>query len=183
MTREPTVSRNYAEVLAALAGEAKDLEGWGAYMSDVAEACTTDDTLRRFLESPRVTAAHKSKIIGDAFSKRLPTKLVRFLQAVVMHRRQHLLTDIAVEYMALIDEVAGRVHAQVQVASEVSAERKTAINKQLSRITGKDVVSHFAVQPRILGGVVVKIGDTVMDGSVARRLASLRLKMLGSAAH
>jgi len=180
--REPTVSRNYAEVLAALAGEAKDLEGWGEHMSDVAGVCASDPTLSRFLDSPRVTVAQKSKIIGDAFAKKLPPKLVRFLQAVVMHRRQHLLGEISVEYNALIDEMTGRVHAQVQVAREADAERKAQIAKQLGRITGKEVVPHFVVQPRIVGGVVVKIGETVMDGSVARRLASLRLKMLGSAA-
>jgi F-type H+-transporting ATPase subunit delta len=181
--REPTVSRNYAEVLAALAGEAKDLEGWGEYMSDVANVCTSDETLSRFLASPRVTVAQKSRIIGSAFAKKLPEKLVRFLQAVVMHRRQHLLSEIAIEYHALIDQLSGRVHAQVQVASEASADRKAAIAKQLGRITGLEVVPHFTVQPRIMGGVIVKIGDIVMDGSVARRLASLRLKMLGSAAH
>ena len=180
--REPTVARNYAEVLVTLAQQAKDLDSWGAFMNEVAEACTSDERLRRFLESPRVTAAHKSKIIGAAFGTLLPAKLVKFLQAVVMHRRQHLLTEIAIEYHAQVDTLTGRVHAQVQVAREPDAERKAAIAKQLARITGLEVVPHFVVQPRILGGVVVKIGDTVMDGSVARRLATLRMRMLGSAA-
>lgn len=180
--RDTTIARNYAEVLLSLAQKGKDLEGWGRMMDAVAEACTSDDRLRLFLESPRVTAAAKSKIIGDAFADRLPSKLVRFLQAVVMHRRQHLFTEIAIEYHAQVDEITGRVHARVQVAREVDAERQAAITRQLSRITGLTVVPHFQVHPRILGGLVVKIGDTVMDGSVARKLASLRMRMLGSAA-
>ena len=98
----PTVARNYAEVLAALANEAKDLDGWGVYMREVADACTTDETLRAFLGSPRVTVAQKSKIVGDAFGKKMPAKFVRFLQAVVMHRRQSLLQDIAIEYLSLV---------------------------------------------------------------------------------
>ena len=180
--REPTVTRNYAEVLVALATQAKDLDGWGALIDHVAEAVTTDDKLRRFMESPRVTAAQKSRIIGDAFGKKLPPKMVRYLQSVVMHRRQHLLAEIAVEYHTLVDEISGRVHARVQVAREPSAGEKGVIEKQLTRITGLKVVPHFTVQPRILGGVVVKIGDTVMDGSLVRRLAGLRQRMLGSAA-
>jgi F-type H+-transporting ATPase subunit delta len=175
--REPTVTRNYAEVLVALATQAKDLDGWGAMMDHVAEACTTDDKLRRFMESPRVTAAQKARILGDAFGKKLPPKMVRYLQSVVMHRRQHLLAEIAVEYHALVDEISGRVHARVQVAREPSAAEKGVIEKQLARVTGLKVVPHFMVQPRILGGVVVRIGDTVMDGSLERRLAALRQRM------
>ena len=178
----PTVARNYAEVLAALANEAKDLDGWGTYMTEVADACTTDETLRAFLASPRVTVAQKAKIVGDAFGKRMPPKFVRFLQAVVMHRRQSLLHDIAIDYLSLVDEMTGRVHARVQVAREVSDARQHEIAKDLGRITGKKVVPHFTVQPRIIGGIIVKIGDTVMDGSVARRLASLRQKVLSSVA-
>ena len=53
---------------------------------------------------------------------------------------------------------------------------------ELSRITGLTVVPHFVVRPQILGGLVVRMGDTVMDGSLVRRLATLRSQMLGSAA-
>ncbi|HUO51586.1 MAG TPA: ATP synthase F1 subunit delta [Gemmatimonadaceae bacterium] len=180
--REPTVARNYAEVLAALAGEAKDLDGWGAIMDQVAQACTTDERLKEFLASPRVSAVEKARIIGEAYGARMPRKMVRFLQSVVMHRRQHLLAEIAIEYHTIVDRLTGRVHAQVQVAKEPAAGEKQAIETQLARITGKTVVPHYAVQPRLLGGVVVRIGDTVMDGSLARRLASLGQRMLGSAA-
>jgi len=53
------------------------------------------------------------------------------------------------------------------------------VTKQLSRVLGKNVVPHFHVNPGILGGVVVRVGDTVLDGSVRRRLATLRARMLG----
>lgn len=180
--REPTVARNYAETLVVLAQRAEDVDGWGRKMDEVAEACASDERLRRFLETPRVTVAEKSRIVGQAFAKRLPPTLVRFLQAVILHRRQHLLTEIAIEYHAMVDALSNRVHAQVQVARKPTAERRAAIARQLTRITGLSVVPHFVVSPRILGGVVVKVGDTVMDGSVARRLASLRNRMLGTPA-
>jgi len=68
------------------------------------------------------------------------------------------------------------------VVSEPSDAERQSIAKELSRITGLTVVPHFSVRPQILGGVVVRMGDTVMDGSLAKRLASLRTRMLGTAA-
>jgi F-type H+-transporting ATPase subunit delta len=64
------------------------------------------------------------------------------------------------------------------VARDATAVDEARIGEQLSRVLGKKVVPHMSVNPAILGGVVVRIGDTVMDGSVRRRLANLRGKML-----
>jgi F-type H+-transporting ATPase subunit delta len=180
--REPTVARNYAEVLVSLAQEAKDLDGFGAAMDMVADVCGRDARLKQFLETPSVTAKEKSRIIGKAFDGKLPQKLVRFVQAMVRNRRQHLLSEVALEYHSQVDALTGRAHAQVQVVSEPSEAVRASIAKELSRITGLRVVPHFTVRPHILGGVVVRMGDTVMDGSLARRLASLRTRMLGTAA-
>jgi len=99
----------------------------------------------------------------------------------VRHRRQMLIPAIAHEYRDLVDEVEGRVHASVTVAREQTKDDKSAIASQLSRSFGKDVVPHFVVNPAILGGVVVRVGDTVLDGSVRKRLAILRNRMLGTA--
>ena len=75
----------------------------------------------------------------------------------------------------------GRVHVRVTVAREPDEAMRGAIVKQLGTITGKVVTPHYVVKPEILGGVIARIGDTVMDGSVARRLETLRGHMLGRA--
>ncbi len=105
---------------------------------------------------------------------------MRFLQALVSHRRQMLIPAIAHAYNDLVDEVEGRVHAAVTVAREADDADRALIATQLSRALGKDVVPHFVVNPAILGGVVVRVGDTVLDGSVRRRLSILKTSMLGS---
>jgi F-type H+-transporting ATPase subunit delta len=179
--REPTIARNYAEALVSLAQRANDLEGWGTMLDEVAHAMQTNPRLTRFLESPRVSAERKNEIIAKAFADRLPRLFVRFLQAVVAHRRQHLIPDIALEYGNVVDEIQGRVHAQVTLAQEPDRQTQEAVTGQLSRVLGKTVVPHFAVRPEILGGTIVRVGDTVMDGSVRRRLSTLRSRMLGSA--
>jgi F-type H+-transporting ATPase subunit delta len=179
--RETTIARNYAETLVALATRAGELEGWGAMISDVADAVETDIKLSRFLESPRISADQKSEILARAFQDRLPRLFVRFLQAVIRHRRQALIPEIAVEYHAIVDEVQGRVHAQVAVAKEPDPHTRASIERELARVLRKTVVPHYAVKPYILGGMVVRVGDTVMDGSVRRRLTTLRRRMLSGA--
>ena len=178
--REPTIARNYAEALLELARKAGDLRGGGELAEQVADAMETDRRLRIFLESPRVSGQQKKDVIQKAFGGALPRDFVRFLQALVTHRRQMLLPVIAHEYNDLVDEVEGRVHASVTVAREADDADRQVIAKHLSRALGKDVVPHFHVNPAILGGVVVRVGDTVLDGSVRRRLATLRAGMMST---
>jgi len=104
---------------------------------------------------------------------------VRFLAAVITNRRQRLIPDIAIEYALLVDEIQGRVHARVTVAREPDERLRASVEKQLGTVTGKRVVPHFVVRPEILGGMIARVGDTVMDGSLARRLETLRGRMLG----
>jgi F-type H+-transporting ATPase subunit delta len=179
--RDSTIARNYAETLLVLAQKAGDLRGWGAMLNDVANAMGQDPKLRLFLESPRVAAVVKTRVLGEALQDRMPRLMVRFLQALVMHRRQMLIPQIAQEYADLVDAVEGRMHANVTVARETSAEETSVIAKQLSRVFGKDVVPHLTIDPTIMGGLVVHVGDTVLDGSVRRRLTTLRRRMLAGA--
>jgi F-type H+-transporting ATPase subunit delta len=176
--RETTVARNYAETLLALARRAEDLPGWGKLIGDVANAMRSDTTLWRFLESPKVSEAQKSAVLSEALADRVPRLFLRFLQAMVHKRRQMLIPQVSDEYGLLIDEVEGRVHANVTMAKDASDEDRNVLAEQLSRVLGKTVVPHVTVNPAILGGVIVRVGDTVMDGSVRKRLATLRSRML-----
>jgi len=179
--REPTIARNYAETLVSLAERAGDLDGWGDTINQIGDAVENDRTLSNFLSSPSVSAKRKVEIITKAFQDTLPRLFVRFLGAVITNRRQQLIPQIASEYSLLVDEMQGRVHVRVTVAREPDEAMRGAIVKQLGTITGKAVTPHYVVKPEILGGVIARIGDTVMDGSVARRLETLRGHMLGRA--
>ena len=179
--RDPTIARNYAQALVSLAGKAKDLAGWGTMIADVADAIARDERLRLFLESPRVAVAQKNDVIAKAFQDRMPRLFVRFLQSVIRHRRHALIPQIAIEYQTLVDEVEGRVHAHVTVSREPDSKLEKTVSDRLSKVLGKLVVPHFTVDETILGGTIVRIGDTVMDGSVRRRLARLRQRMMQGA--
>jgi F-type H+-transporting ATPase subunit delta len=176
--RDSTIARNYAETLLVLATRAEDLRGWGKMFTEVSTAVRANPSLRLFLESPKVSAAQKNEVIGKAFTDRMPRLMLRFIQSLVLHRRQMLIPEIAEEYLNLVDATEGRIHARVTVAKETDDAGRDAIARQLSRVFGKDVVPHLSVDPEIMGGVIVHVGDTVLDGSVRKRLASLRRRML-----
>jgi F-type H+-transporting ATPase subunit delta len=172
--RHSTVARNYAEALLALARKAGDVPGWGRMVAEVADAVANDAQLRAFVESPRVSVDHKNAALGRAFQDRYPRLFVRFLQTLVSKGRQQALGAVAREYAALVDEAEGRVHAEVTLASAPSEADREALARQLSARFGKQVVPHVRVNPAILGGVIVRVGDRVMDGSVRRKIGLLR---------
>ena len=179
---DSTIGRNYAETLLTLARKEKQQEEWGALIDAIAVTMREDRTFKTFLESPKIAASRKIEILARALGKRVPPLFLRFLETVVSKRRQMLIPVIASEYQALIDESEDTVHANVTVAREPAQAEKDALAKQLSRVLGKRVVPHITLNPAILGGLIVRIGDTVMDGSVRRRLATLRSRMLATVA-
>lgn len=177
--RDETIARNYAEALLALAKKANATEEWGEVVHAVAGAIESNITLQRFLEAPQVSGAQKKAILAKGLEGKVPPMFIRFLQKLVSNRRQLLIPEIASAYSDLLDSAAGRVHARVTVARAMSDADRDAIAAQLTRVLKMTVVPHVTVNEQILGGVIVRVGDTVMDGSVRRRLGSVRAKMLG----
>lgn len=177
--RDESIARNYSEALLALARKANAATEWGALINAVASAVASDVMLRRFLAAPQISGEQKIAVIGKALGDKAPAMFVRFLQKLVTNRRQTLIPEIATEYGNLLDAAEGRVHARVTVARAASDADTAAIAAALSKALKKDVVPHVAVDERILGGVIVKFGDTVMDGSVRKRLETLRNRMVG----
>ncbi len=177
--RDATIATNYAEALLTLAARADAVDAYAAHITALGDAVRENVVLRRFLEAPQVALEKKRAVIRDALGDQLPRPFVHFVQKVVSNRRQLLLPEIANAYAALVDEREGRVHAAVTVARAPQAGDAEALSARLSAALGKAVVAHLAVEPAILGGIVVRIGDTVMDGSVRRRLGALRTALAG----
>ena len=178
--RQSTIARNSAETLLELAKKADDLRGWGALIQSIADAVDRDPKLRVFLETPRVDGRTKAAVLRKALVDRAPSKFVRFIETLVKNRRQTIIPDIAREYHDLVDVVENRMHANVTIAREADDKTAKLIADRLSKVFSKMVVPHLVVDPRILGGAVVRVGDTVMDGSVRRKLGALKHKMLSS---
>ena len=178
--KSTTVARNYAQALflAAEAHGAAEIEQYGRLMEALAGAVEGEERIAVALESPRVSKAVKAALLQRALGDVAPPEFVRFLQAVVRRGRQGLVGEIVQQYHALVDVKLNRVHAGVTLLDEPAAPLEQAVVERLSRAIGKEVRAHFRADRGILGGVVVRVGDRIYDGSVRRKLATLRRKML-----
>ena len=176
--RSTTVSRNYAEALAAAARRHDVVERCGALLDALAGVLAAEPTLRAVLMSPRIAKAAKQRLIARALDGIAPQPLVRFLEEVVRRGRQGMIGDIAVEYEQLVDRHLNRVHAVVATARPADPALQGVITERLGRVFGKAVRAHFRTEPALLGGVVVRSGDRVFDGSLRRKLRLLRHQML-----
>lgn len=176
-----TIARNYAEALFAAAEASDRVAPYGDLIDAVAGAIATDERIAIVLESPRVAKTVKSRILADALENQAPREFVRFLQAVVRRGRQGLFGEIAREYQGLMDVKLNRVHAGVTLTQEPDATLRDDIVQRLTVALGKEVRGRFRADPTILGGVVVRVGDRIYDGSLRRRLQTLRRRMLTGA--
>jgi F-type H+-transporting ATPase subunit delta len=105
---------------------------------------------------------------------------VNFVLVTIDKRRQRLLRRISREYDLLLDEHLGREHVEVTVARQVDDATTQLISERLSSALGTRVIPHVRVKPEILGGLVVRTGDTIYDGSIRRRLDGMRRRLLGA---
>ena len=176
--RAGTVARNYAEALLMLGQRHEAVVEYGALLEAVAGAVTTEPRLEAILASPRVPKERKKKLLRDALAGRAPAPFVRYLESIVQRGRQGLFHEMAKAYEALLDAHLGRVHAAVLTAHTVDPDLAREIAASLAKLVGKEVLPHFRTDPRLLGGLVVRIGDRVLDCSVRRRLSQLRHSML-----
>ena len=175
--RTETVARNYAEALFQLAERSGNTERYAELLDAIAAAVEQTPQVQAVLMSPRVPKPRKAKMLSGAV-RGAPREFGLFLEAVVKRGRQLLLREIATEYLNLLDQKLDRVRAGVTVARTPDERLKRTIQELLSKQLGKQVIPAFTVDPEILGGTIVRVGERVLDGSVRRRITKLRRQLL-----
>jgi F-type H+-transporting ATPase subunit delta len=174
-----SASLQYANALADIAmaqGAAKplleQLTGFGALYAESAE-------LRNFLASPAVTKEAKHRVIEKLLTRVGASKILRnFLFVIVDHQRTHALPEIIAAFQQVIRQRQGIMEAQVSSAVELSKAQKAEMEFTLEKLTGKRVEATFSLEPELLGGARVRVGDTIYDGSVRGRLNELRARLV-----
>ena len=176
--RDETVARSYAETLFSLAQRHEGLEAFGDGIESVSSLLDEHPRFRLLLETPRISDTDRKATVREVFEGRVPPQLLNFLLITIDKRRQRLLRDIAQEFRTLVDAHEGREHVEVTLARPADEDMQQLIARKLSRLLGKKAIPHVRVRPEILGGVVVRTGDTIYDGSVRRRMESIRRRLL-----
>ncbi len=176
------VARNYADTLLALAQREGNggVEAFGRAIDEVVQILRTEPLVRAFLESPGIDQEAKKDALCASFQERVPERFLRFLLVVAEKRRERVLPDIAEAYHALVDEMLGRVRAEVILAYEPDPAFQRRITNFLERRLGKTVLARFRVNPEMLGGIVIRVEDEVFDASLRRRLEELRRRLLNT---
>ena len=176
--RDETVARNYAETLFELASRNESIQEYGEALGMVAGLLEDDSRFRTFVETPRIDDEAKKDVIRKVFRDKAPKQVIIFVLITIDKRRQTLLREISEEYSLLLDDHLGREHVEVIVARPLDDTTASVVSERLSKMLGRQAIPHIRVKPEILGGLVVRTGDMIYDGSVRRRLEGLRRRLL-----
>lgn len=168
------VARRYA---LALYGEAQDKNAVDRIDEDMAvlgETLSGSRDLVAFFESPVVAREKKEAVVGRLFDGKVSDVTLRFLRLLVEKEREDMIVAITDAYGTLRDERIGIVEAHVKTARPLGYDETQELEKALEARTGKQVRMKMDVEPSLIGGLVVRIGDQVYDRSVQHQLDQLR---------
>jgi len=172
-------ARRYAEAAFAVARESGTLDDWEEQLAAVT-AILADSSLNRAFTSPVVPRARKEEMILAAFPE-MESRVRNFLVLLVRQDRLDLLSDILTIFRALLNEHRGIQVVEVTTAEPLDLSSRDAVAGRLAQFLGRQVVIETRVDPDIIGGLVARIGDQVLDGSVRGRLERLRATLAQSA--
>lgn len=174
------LSQKYAKAIFALAVEEKKLSEFGAELSEVSEVVSGHAELAAFVRNPQIKAAAKRALFAKLFKEEVSPLVYNFFMLLIDKRRESLLREIAGEYKKLANAAQGIIEAEVTVANALSKMQEEKLVEKLQLTTGKTVVIETRIDKSILGGVIVKIGDKLIDGSVMRQMQSLKTQLLAN---
>jgi len=139
-----------------------------------------DPDLREFFNQPRIRPEDKSRIVDMAFEGKVSRTVLGLLHVLVRKRREPLLDNVVQEFDGYRDRREGRVKASVTTARKLDADVVKALNAALEQRTKKSVDLQERIDPNVLGGIRVNLGDSVLDGTVRRGLQDMRRSLVAT---
>lgn len=173
--RPSTTARRYAEAAFAVAENDGQVATWLEQLQGAADVLR-EQQASSYFKDPAVGLSNKLAKVGEVFSGYSP-HVLNLLRLLVTNQRLALLPQIASEFSDLDRQKRGVLDAEVTVARPMSEGERAQIEERLRQTTGKQVELHAHVNPLILGGIVIRIGDKLIDASVAGRLQRLRQQL------
>ena len=180
--RSTRVARRYAQALMSAAEDRQTLATTTADLTKIAGVIQGSHDFRTFLASPVVSIPRKKGILHEVFGATVTPDTLMFLDLLVAKQREGQLAEIIEQFHVLHDVKMGIVNVDVTTAVELTAQQQKALQKELEQRTGKSVRLRVAVNTSIRGGLVVRIGDTVLDASLSHQLERLRERFARGAA-
>lgn len=185
-THTDTLARIYARSLFEVSEESGGRDGVMDVANELEEVCElvrADASFREFLSSPLIESAARRDSLKAIFSGRVSEIVFNFLMVLNAHDRLGHLEMIGVAMMQMVHEHWGRVEVDVTTAKALDDAGRAAVVTELKKIIGKDPVIHSYVNPDLIGGATFRIGDQLIDGSVATQLKRLEQDLQKAGSH
>ena len=174
-----SIARRYSTALFSLANEANAVDATVGELDAFVAALGEDPALGQFFESPVVDRATKQQILAKALSG--ASELVRnFVVLLARKRRENLIRIIARQMHELLDRHAGIERASIDMPAPPPEVELEALTRRLSDVYKRTIVPQVKVQPEMLGGLIVQVGDRYVDASVSGKLEELRRHLLAT---
>jgi F-type H+-transporting ATPase subunit delta len=174
------LAERYAAALFELADERHELDVVAGDLRELRAMLSASGDLLRMVRSPVLTRAEQGKAMAAIIADARLSKLTRdFIAVVAGNRRLFAVPAVIEAYLAKLAERRGEVTAEVTAAQPLSDAQQNSLTEQLRRVVGSRVAIDVRVDPSLLGGMIVKIGSRMVDGSLKGRLQRLQLSMKG----
>ncbi|HXQ96672.1 MAG TPA: F0F1 ATP synthase subunit delta [Candidatus Acidoferrales bacterium] len=180
MPRSSTDARRYAEAAFQVALQDGSVKVWADALGRAASAYA-DPRVGAVLRNPTVARQARQLVLERVLVQPLTQPVLNLVGLLMQRRRIELLPLVAAEFQRLVDRRDGVTTATVTSASELSGDERRDISDRLVQLTGGPVRLATAVDPALIGGLVVRVGDRQFDGSVRGRLERLRNRLVSSA--
>ncbi|MFO0804848.1 MAG: F0F1 ATP synthase subunit delta [Gemmataceae bacterium] len=172
--RQARIARVYAESLAAVAARQGQLEAVGEELNRFVAEVLKHPKVGAFFKSVAITRKVRTPILDAALANNASPLVANFIRVLNQNNRLELIETIAAAYRELMDTRAGRVRVVVKSAVPLTDDQQAGLKKTLAESLNKEPVLNLRVDPELLGGLVVQVGDKIYDTSVRSRLESLR---------
>lgn len=180
--KDTRVAKRYAAALFGIAERDGILDSVAADVTLIERFIKEIPYLRAVLIQPFVSEARKLKVAGDAFGDRVTATSLNFVNLLIRKRREDLIDECIAEFRVMLADAQNVVAAVATTAVPMTPEQQTRLTESLGKLTGKTVHLTTEIDPAILGGSIVRMGDTVIDGSIRGRLERLEQQLLGQGA-
>jgi F-type H+-transporting ATPase subunit delta len=172
--RDIRIAKPYAQALYDAAAEQNALDRIVGDANQVVDLAQESEDFEQFLTNPILSPQFKSEMFQQLLSEAVHPLTLNFLLLLASKQRERFLVAILQAFLKLVDLKAGRVVAQVTSAVTLSDAQQASLVQQLSDYSGAEVRLDLSEDTAIKGGIIVRLGDTVFDGSVATQLQRLR---------
>ncbi len=173
------IAERYAQAIFELGNESGDLPRISRDFRSFSDAHLASEDLRAVLKNPLISIEQREAVLRDLASRLGLTDLaLNSVRVVVARHRLDALSEIAARLEELVDRQAGVVRASVTSAAALTPDFLAQLTRTLETATGKKVIVEQSVDASLIAGLVTRIGDNTLDGSLKGRLADLQQKLL-----